>query len=75
MEWAAAGACGPRVTGAGWSHVTDGPGPVRENRTWCVGGSVTGAMRRGGERVEHMGGEWVKRTNGSEGLQNLGVRL
>jgi hypothetical protein len=31
-EWAAAGACGPRVTGAGWSHVTDsdGPGPVRE---------------------------------------------
>ncbi len=31
-EWAAAGACGPRVTGAGSSHVTDGPGPVRENQ-------------------------------------------
>jgi hypothetical protein len=31
-EWAAAGACGPRVTGAGWSHVTAGPGPVRENQ-------------------------------------------
>ena len=31
-EWAAAVACGPRVTGAGWSHVTDGTGPVRENQ-------------------------------------------
>ena len=44
-EWAAAGACGPRVTGAGWSHVTDGPGPVRENQMSSVGGSVTGASR------------------------------
>ncbi len=31
-EWAAAGACRPRVTGAEWGHVTDGPGPVRENQ-------------------------------------------
>ena len=28
-EWAAAGACGPRVTCAGWSQVTYGPGPVK----------------------------------------------
>jgi hypothetical protein len=31
-EWAAAGACGPQVKGAGLSHVTHGPGPVKENR-------------------------------------------
>jgi hypothetical protein len=30
-EWAAAGACGPRVKGAGWSHVSHGPGPGKEN--------------------------------------------
>jgi hypothetical protein len=28
-EWAAAGACWPRVKGAGWSHVTHGPGSVK----------------------------------------------
>jgi hypothetical protein len=58
LEWAAAGACGPRVTGAEWSHVTDGPGPVWESHAWCMGGShVVLSERRDVEETErvHMG--------------------
>jgi hypothetical protein len=55
--------------------VTDDTGPVWESHAWCVGGSVTGSARCGGEGASAHGRGMGEATRGSEGFRISAVRL